>query len=143
MVERNLIRVGVRRRGGGGASGASEGNRRRPQADEVDDAVPGAKAPGCPREAPAASPPHPDGQKNLDRPAVSDTLRESDTCKNRQPAPSKPYNSTCIPISTTRLGGILKNLVLRVPLRAMKAKMPRRQRCMAGRLAATTVWRDR
>jgi len=61
----------------------------------------------------------------------------------RQPTAPLTYSSICIPISTTRLGGILKNLVLRVPLRAMKAKMPRRQRCMAGRLAATTVWRDR
>src|SRR5690606_24089960 len=43
------------RLGGGqwrGALGPSEGNRRRPQADEVDVAVSGAKAPDWPREAP-------------------------------------------------------------------------------------------
>ena len=53
------------------------------------------------------------------------------------------YSSTCMPISTTRLAGILKNLVLRVALRAMKENTTRRQRHRAGFLAATTVWRDR
>lgn len=49
------------------------------------------------------------------------------------------YTSTCIPISTTRFGGILKNFVLRVALRAINANTPRRQRHIAGFLAATTV----
>src|SRR5690606_41116048 len=39
-------------------------------------------------------------------------------------------------------GGILKNLVLRIPLRAMNENNARRQRCMAGRRAATTVCLD-
>ena len=44
-----------------------------------------------------------------------------------------------MPISTTRFAGILKNLVLRVELRAMNENTARRQRDKAGFLAATTV----
>ena len=65
--------------------------------------------------------------------------------KNQRPRARKKqaYNSTCIPISTTRFAGILKNFVLRVELRAMNENTARRQRHSAGFLAATTVCRDR
>jgi len=56
-----------------------------------------------------------------------------------QTSTTTTYTSTCIPISTTRFGGILKNFVLRVALRAINANTPRRHRHIAGFLAATTV----
>ena len=52
-------------------------------------------------------------------------------------------SSTCIPISTTRSGGILKNAVARMALRDITANRRSRQGAMPGRLVASSVSRPR
>jgi hypothetical protein len=84
--------------------------------------------------------------KQTIRPSARQMATHTVRLKNPPPAKHKnqsAYNSTCIPISTTRFAGILKNFVLRVEFRAMNENTARRHRHSAGFLAATTVCRDR
>ena len=61
----------------------------------------------------------------------------------RAPANALAHSSICAPISITRSGGMLKNLVAGKALRDMKENKPTRQRAMPGRLVTTKFSRPR